>query len=318
MLLGSPVYARLAGQLAEDPAPAWPVIGDDGSWDLGLRLFGAVHHHVLLGIAPEALSGEWDDFAAVLSEHSASLRRFVEEQGVQTNETQRCVALAPAFLTLARETGLPLDLIELGPSAGLNLVFDCYGYRYAEGVFGDFDARLTFEANERGRVPADLLLTPLEIRSRRGIDLAPIDVATDEGSVLLHSFLWPGLTERAARLDAAIATLLESPSRPELLQGDYVDLLPGLLAARSPDALTVVFQTASTGYLEQDRYDALRASLEAAAADGRPLAWLSSRRREEKEFEDDSFWELELRVWPAPARLVALADFHGNWIDWLG
>ena len=277
-----------------------------------------MHHHVLLGIAPEALSGEWDDFAAVLSEHSASLRRFVEEQGVQTNETQRCVALAPAFLTLARETGLPLDLIELGPSAGLNLVFDRYGYRYAEGVFGDLDARLTFQANERGHVPPDLLLTPLEIRRRRGIDLAPIDVATDEGSVLLHSFLWPGLTERTARLDAAIATLLESPSRPELLQGDYVDLLPGLLAARSPDALTVVFQPASTGYLEQDRYDQLRASLEEAAADQRPLAWVSSRRREERQLAEDDRWELELRVWPAPARLVALVDFHGNWLDWLG
>ena len=28
-------------------------------------------------------------------------------------------------------------------------------------------------------------------------------------------------------------------------------------------------------------------------------------------------WELELRVWPAPARLAAHVDFHGNWVDWL-
>ncbi len=278
-----------------------------------------MHHHVLLGIAPNALSGEWVDFTAALAAHPTSLRRFVEEQGVQTNETQRCVALVPAFLTLARESGLPLDLIELGPSAGLNLVFDRYGYRYAEGAFGDPEARLVFCANERGRVPADLLGAPLEIRERRGIDLAPVDVATGDGSLLLHSFLWPGVTERAVRLDAAIGTFLESPTRPELLQGDYVDVLPGLLARRSQDTLTVVFQTASTGYLDQERYDALLASLDEAGADGRPLAWVSSRRREEKEFEDDSFgWELELRIWPAPARLVALVDYHGNWIDWVG
>ena len=31
-----------------------------------------------------------------------------------------------------------------------------------------------------------------------------------------------------------------------------------------------------------------------------------------------SVWELEMRIWPAPARLVALVDFHGNWIDWVG
>ena len=27
--------------------------------------------------------------------------------------------------------------------------------------------------------------------------------------------------------------------------------------------------------------------------------------------------DLELRVWPERARLVALVDFHGNWLDWL-
>jgi hypothetical protein len=277
-----------------------------------------VHHHVLTRTAPDALSGDWDDFAAALDAHAETLGRFVREQGVQTNETQRCVALVPAFLTLARETGLPLDLVELGPSAGLNLVFDRYGYRYAQGTFGDPSARLTFTATERGPVPAALLGTPVEISRRRGIDLAPIDVTSSDGVTLLHSFLWPGLAERAARLDAAIETLRAAPSRPELLRGDYVDLLPGLLAERAPDALTVVFQTASTGYLEQERYDELRRTLDLAGADGRPLAWVSSRRREELETPLDDRWELELQLWPAPARLVALVDFHGNWLDWLG
>ena len=316
-LLGSPLYGRLAGQLAEDPRAAGAILGDDASWDLGLRLFGAVHHHVLAGVAPRALSGDWVDFETALAEHAGSLRRFVREQGVQTNETQRCVVLLPAFLTLARATGLPLALVELGPSAGLNLVFDRYSYRYAQGRWGDPSARLGFEANERGQVPAALLETPLRIASRRGIDLSPLDVSKAGDVLLLHSFLWPGLAERAARLDAAIETFLAAPERPQLIRGDYVDLLPDLLAKRPEDALTVVFQTASTGYLERERYDALLDSLERAGADGRPLAWVSSRRREERMTEGEDHWELELRVWPAPARLVALADYHGNWVDWL-
>lgn len=316
-LLGSPVYARLAMRLADDPTPARPIVGADTSWDLCLRLFAAVHYHALSGAAPDALSGEWSDFSAALTTNEDSLRRFVDEQGVQTNEPQRCVALLPAFLTLARETGLPVDLVELGPSAGLNLVFDCYGYVYAEGQYGEPGARLSFSATERGRVPGELLRTPIEVRDRRGIDLAPVDVATAEGSLLLQSFLWPGLTERAARLDAAIETLLESPVRPHLLRGDYVAVLPEVLAQRSSEVLTVVFQTASTGYLPQPRYDALRRALETAAGDGRPLAWVSSRRREERQFVDEDRWELELRLWPEPARLVALVDFHGNWVDWL-
>jgi len=316
-LLGSPLYGRLAGQLAEDPRPACAILDDDVSWDLGLRLFGAVHHHVLAGLAPRALSGDWDDFAAALDEHAGSLRRFVCEQGVQTNETQRCVVLLPAFLTLARETGLPLDLVELGPSAGLNLVFDRFRYRYAQGDWGDPAARLGFRATERGQVPGTLLETPLRVASRRGIDLSPLDVADADDVLLLHSFVWPGLAERAARLDAAIDTFLEAAQRPQLVRGDYVDLLPEALDSRREDALTVVFQTASTGYLAQEHYDELQRSLERAAATGRPLAWVSSRRREERTTAGEDHWELELRVWPEPARLVALADYHGNWVDWL-
>jgi hypothetical protein len=293
------------------------ILGEDASWDLGLRLFGAVHHHVLTGVAPLALSGEWDDFAAALVDHEESLARFVREQGVQTNETQRCVALVPAFLTVAREGGLPLDLIELGPSAGLNLVFDRYRYRYAEGTFGDSNARLTFDVIERGRVPAALLESPLEIRSRLGIDLAPIDVTDPRDVVLLHSFLWPGLDERIVRLDAAIETFIATPNRPTLIRGDYVDLLPGLLADRAEDGLTVVYQTASTGYLPSGRYAELRQALERAGADGRPLALVSSRRHDEGETEIEDGWELAIRVWPGRERLAALVDFHGNWIDWL-
>jgi hypothetical protein len=272
---------------------------------------------VLTGAAPQALSGEWGDFAAALDEHTGSLRRFVREQGVQTNETQRCVALLPAFLTVARETGLPLDLVELGPSAGLNLVFDRYRYRYADGVFGDPAARLVFDATERRLVPHGLFGTPLEVVRRRGIDLSPLDVTSEHDVLLLHSFLWPGLAERPERLDAAIATLRETPNPPALIRGDYVDELPGLLADRGAHAVTVVFQTASTGYLTQERYDLLRQSLNEAGADGRPLAWVSSRRREERETHDDDRWELELQVWPEAARLLALVDFHGNWIDWV-
>ena len=316
-MLGSPVYGRLARHLAEDPRAAQAILGDDASWDLGLRLFGAVHHHVLTGAAPKALSGDLDDFASALEAHAPSLRRFVTEQRVQTNETQRSIALVPAFLTVARESRLPLHLVELGPSAGLNLVFDRYRYRYAQGTFGDPSARLAFVADERGEVPAQLLRTPLEVGSRRGIDLNPIDVTKAADIVLLQSFLWPGLDERVDRLEAAIDTFVTTPGRPELVRGDYVDLLPGLLAKRPPDALTVVFQTASTGYLAEARYDELRDSLELAGADGRPLAWISSRRREERETEVGDAWELELRIWPAPPRLVALVDFHGNWVDWL-
>jgi len=298
--------------------PAQRFLGSTPDSHDALRLFGAVHHLVLTGVAPGALTGEPDDFRAALAANAETIGQRVREQGVQTNEVQRCTALLPAFLTVARETGKPIELLELGPSAGLNLLLDRYRYRYATGTWGMSTARLELSTRERGRrVPGTLLGTELEIRRRRGIDLAPVDVASEDGYLLLRSFVWPGLEDRVRRLDTAVATLREHRTRVELLEGDYVELVPELLEARPVDAVTIVFQTASTGYLPAQAAAQLRDTLAAAGADGRPLAWVSTRRTDEREGERDDMYELELRVWPAEARLACHMDFHGNWLEWL-
>ena len=135
--------------------------------------------------------------------------------------------------------------------------------------------------------------------------------------VLLKSFIWPGLDERVARLDAAIDTFLTTPNRPTLIQGDYVDLLPG--PARRPRRGQAHGRLPDSLDWLPDARPLRRAprSLERAAADGRPLALVSSRRHDETERETEEGFELAIRVWPEPERLRAIVDFHGNWIDWL-
>jgi hypothetical protein len=225
--------------------------------------------------------------------------------------------LLPTFLAAAAETGLPLELLELGPSAGLNLIVDRYRYRYANGAWGPADAllELTTQESPGGAVPESLLSHELVVRRRRGIDLMPIDATTAEGYLLLRSFVWPGLDERVARLDAAVETLRRMPDRPELVAGDYTAVLPRLLAERPADALTVVFETFSTIYLPEDVARELAEALETAGADGRPLAWVSVRRWELGTGTEAAF-ELELRVWPGQAHVVARVDPHGNTLDW--
>ena len=123
----------------------------------------------------------------------SALRRWMAEQGVQTNEVQRCIGAAPAFLTIAAETGLPLELLELGPSAGLNLELDRYRYVYAEGTWGDPAAPLDARRGRGGpRARRRCCAARCAIRRRRGVDLAPVDATTDEGLTLLRAFLWPG------------------------------------------------------------------------------------------------------------------------------
>ena len=313
--LGSPVYARLARRCATEPLLD-ELIGElrwDSAGNIPLRLFGGVHYLELSGVEPYALSGEWEDFRRALVGQRDFLAGFLQEQAVQTNEVQRCFALLPAFLTLAKESGSGLlDLIELGPSAGLNLLWDRYAYVYRNGSWGS--SELILRGVEYAPMPGEVLKPRVEVRSRCGIDLNPVDVTTEHGARLLRAFLWPGRVERAQRLRTAIEILRRDP--PVLVRGDYVELLPALLEERDDAALTVVFQTASTGYLHPDQRAELRGLLEAAGREG-PLGWISTRAVEEREEKREDSYELEVALWPGGKRRFLLrCDFHGNWVRW--
>ncbi len=252
----------------------------------------------------------WDDVRSALADQRDWLARFLAEQAVQTNEVQRCWALLPAFLSLGDER--PLELIELGASAGLNLVWDRYRYEYGAGSWGN--GPLVLAGEERAPVPAGLLGRAPRIVRRRGIDLHPLDPASEQDARLLECFVWADQPERLRRLREALAIAAADP--PQIVAGDYVDLLPSLLADRDPAALTVVFQTVSTVYLEADRYAALRRVVDAAEP---PVAWLSTRRHSEEELALEGGWELEARRPEEPAaRLVASMGYHGQWLEWRG
>ena len=134
---------------------------------------------------------------------------------MQTNEVRRSWFLLPCFLEVARRTGAEtFDLLELGSSAGFNLLWDRYRYRYEAGEWGPADALLELDGEERRPVPAELLALVPRVRRRVGLDLDPVDVTTDEGALRLRSFVWPGQPERMERLDRAIAAVRAEP--PEL------------------------------------------------------------------------------------------------------
>jgi hypothetical protein len=248
----------------------------------------------------------WDDVDAALDRHAPFLRRFTAEQDVQTNEVQRSWALVPAFLSLVDER--PLDLLELGPSAGLNLVWDRYRHVYSTGTFGSGALELT--GDDRVPPPAGFFAREATVARRRGVDLNPVDVTTDEGSLLLQSFVWADQTERLARLRTAIEALRADP--PELIRGDYVTDLPRLLADRVPGAQLVVYETASTQYLDGDQRNALHEAMHAAGRD-EPLTFLTTRSHG-----GEDYYTLEAVSWPSGERRgVERFDFHGAWLTWL-
>jgi hypothetical protein len=299
----SPLYDALWRRLADEPLVDELV--DEYRWDTPLKVVGGLHYLVLDGRAA------WDDVEEALVGEREFLRRYVAEQGIQTNEVQRCWALLPCLLEVARRTGADrFDFVELGPSAGLNLVWDRYRYRYANGSWGDPQARLELAGEERTPIPAGLLALAPRVRSRVGIDLAPIDATTDEGVRLLKSFVWPDMTDRFERLERAIDVLRADP--PKLVRGDLVERLPELLAGDGTP--TVVVDTAVLGYVPAASRRRVYDSFAAAGARG-PLAYVRTRQPAP---EVHTYWALELQLWPGGEReVVAYVDFHGAWIDWL-
>jgi hypothetical protein len=293
-------------RFADDPLVD-PLVGPEPAWDAPLRLLGALHALVLSGRA------SWDDVDAALEEHAGFLAQAVAERPVQTNEVRRCWVLLPCFLELARRSGYAeLDLVELGPSAGLNLMWDRYRYVYRAGEWGSADAALELRGEERLPVPADLLRERPRIGRRLGLDLSPVDVTTDEGALLLKSFVWADQPERLELLDRAIATLRREP--PELVRGHVAEELPRVLAGRRDSSLTVVWQTAVLGYLPEEDRERVYAALEEAGADG-PLGWISAGSSE-RDPEDE--WGLRISLWPGGERsLVGYSDYHGAWLEWV-
>lgn len=284
-------------RLAEDPRV--DDLAPDLSWDFPLRLLGGLHYLALAGDA------SWDDVAAALEDHAAFLSKWTAEQDVQTNEVQRSWAIMPAFLSVS--DGRPLDLLELGPSAGLNLLWDRYAYRYSAGTWGD--GTLELSGDDRTPLPVDLLERRVEVVRRRGVDLNPIDVTTDEGARILQAFVWADQAERLDRLRRAIEVVRRDP--PQLMQGDYVETLPSLLRNRREGAQLIVFQTASTMYLDRREADRLRAALHEAGRD-EPLVYITTGRAP-----DDDGFSLEIERYPdGRPRRLGVFDFHGSWLDW--
>jgi hypothetical protein len=301
----SPLYARICRDLLHEPFVN--SIIDEWTWETPLRLLSGIHYLVL---AEEA---DWTDISAVLRKYRDFLRDFVANQPIQTNEVQRSWFLAPCFAAVANEFEADeIDIIELGASAGLNLLWDAYRYRYRQGNIGPEDAPLELEGEERRDVPSSLLARIPRVRSRVGIDNRPVDICSDEGLRLLRAFVWPDQRWRLELLDRAAkhARLRPAP----VLKADFVEALPGLLHTRSRKTPTVVFETAALGYLERERAFELLRALDTAGDQGN-LAMVSAR---DTAMGGRSCYSLTLTIWPpGERRILCEADLHGAWLDWL-
>jgi hypothetical protein len=225
----------------------------------------------------------------------------VRAHAVQTNEVQRSWVLLPLFLHAVGSADV--HIVELGASAGLNLAWDRWRYRYAAGDWGPPDGALALAGEERRAIPAALLAERPRILSRLGIDLDPIDVCTEEGARLLRSFVWAGQDERLVRLDRAIEAVRADP--PTIVGWGVADVLPGVLEGL--DGLVLVFQTAVFHTLSEEARAAVRDAL-----DAHDTVFVSAG----KPRRDPRTWGMRIYRPGGLREFVGHADYHGAWVDY--
>jgi hypothetical protein len=128
----------------------------------------------------------------------------------QTNEPMRSAPLMAGLLVVAAETGgLPFALHELGASAGLLLVLDCYEHRLGGVMAGTLGAQVRIEPCWEGSAPPGT--ASVRIMRRRGCDLDPLDVTNHADRERLLAYVWPDQRDRLARAEAAIGIAAADP-----------------------------------------------------------------------------------------------------------
>jgi hypothetical protein len=288
--------------------------------NLPARFTGGLHYLVLCGEAPSLArlyppvptpnpETLWLEIGAVLASKGPFFSEWLKSPP-QTNEVGRSSALMSGLLVVAEAFDLPLRLLELGSSAGLNLMLERYEHDLGGLRAGASGSPVRLAPSWEGAPPPG---AHVRIASRRGVDLRPVDLVADGGKLV--AFVWPDQIERRARLEAAIALSQSDP--PVVDRADAADWLEiNLVEAHATGSTCVVMHSIAFQYFPDATKGRISRAMEEAgkrASGAAPLAWL---RFEQEEGEERP--SLRLRLWPGGEdRLLAWCHGHGASVQWM-
>jgi hypothetical protein len=323
-IMGSPLYERLLQRAAQDVeagGACWDVLAahvEPGRGAaLALRFMAAVHRLVLTGAAPglaahypsaggTAQGDAWPAFEEAVRVHREVLAQFVAWP-CQTNEVGRCAAMVFGFLAVAHATRLPLRLLEVGASAGLNLRWDLF--RYGDGRVRWGDPHSPVDLDGLWDEPPAHVEAAVAVASRQGCDLNPLDPANAEHRLRLESSVWADQAHRIARLRGAVELAARVPARLE--RASLIDWLPARLGEPADGQATVVYHSVVEEYVPAEQRAAFHRLMEehgARATTRAPLAWVRLEPHP-----GERRHRLTLRQWPGGAEQpLATCGAHGT------
>jgi hypothetical protein len=319
----APLYAVLLTGMADDWDDGGAVRDVCAGWEsapagavVQLRLLGGLHRLVLSGRAPQLVpfyrnlggtrppAAAWTVAREVVAAHVEELRAALDV-APQTNEIGRAVALVVGLFDAAASTGLNrIRLLEIGASAGLNLLVDQFRIGGDGWQWGPAESGVVLEGFVDG-VPE---VVPVEIVSRRGCDLAPVDPRSAAGRLRLRSFVWPDQVDRHARLDAALRLAMRTAVLVD--KESAAAWLPRRLSEPvEPDVLTVVWHSLVWQYLPEPEQQAVQTLL---TRGGPRLAHVALEPEQERPFRLPLLQVTATHGAGPERRILADVGYHGN------
>lgn len=177
-------------------------------------------HYPNIGETREAEGGLEARFKDFVRRHEDALLEIGRTRYTQTNECRRCAVILPVIW---RTPLTEFHLVDVGTSAGLNLNLDRYRYRWGDLEWGP-SSMVNLETENRG---VDLMPRTIELSSRTGLDLNPIDAGDPADRLWLEALIWPEHFERRRRLAAALELAARHPV--DIVAGDALETMEPVL-----------------------------------------------------------------------------------------
>jgi hypothetical protein len=308
----SPMYANLAAAVAERPDVLALLDGAPRAQRLPVMLFAAVHHEALAD--DRLFPATVDAFVDICRTHRAAIEALVAQRHVQTNEIGRAAALRAALTTL--DPHVPITLVDVGASAGLNLLLDRYRYDYLG--HGSVEARgdhpavtIVCDTSRSGPVPTGPIPA---IVGHVGVDPMPLDVTDDDDVRWLLACVWADDTARLDRLRSAVALARRHP--PSMVRGDALTFT---MPEPAPGGQVVVQHSWVAAYFDHDQQRAFEQRMIDAGVTwiwAEEPSWVPGLTRPAAITSVPGATALVItRPGGRPVRLAELQP-HGRWMRW--
>jgi hypothetical protein len=336
----APLYADLAAGIAEDPQLSRLLLAAPHSQRLPVLLFASVHW--LLLAEPTAPLARYypnlpvpqdlppggrrvsaiDAFRDFCADRTGQLAELLSTRRTQTNEIGRSALFVPSLGELAAECG-PLAHVDVGASAGLNLLIPHYDFVYDPGGAVMTGSTVTITCSTRGDVPVPATHPP--IAAAIGLDTDPVDVSDPLQARWLEACVWPDQVERFKRLGAAIE--IANRAGVDVRPGDAIDTVAGLIGEAARSGHPVVTPTWVLNYFATEARHQFVAALD-RAAESADISWLIAEspalcpelpgipHARQGPKQPTAVVVVRWRGGRRDARHVANAHPHGRWLHW--